>query len=145
MQEHSSLFKRAALGQVVFGIWYFGFFGVDPLQVNSVPLQITCLLFAGLLAVGSIPGMYLSRALDRVAERSARRITVVLALGLPVLALAVGARLAVDSLRIHGIEQDAISLAGLIFDVGIVVIEGVSLVVNLATLAARKQPRGQAR
>src|SRR3990172_2327726 len=143
MKDHMTLFQRAALGQVGFLVWCLAFFGVDPLQVNSLALQIVLLLGAAVLLVGSVPGMFISRALAAVGERGARRLIVVFALAIPLGVIVIGARLALDRYRIHAIEQDSISLWGLIFDLGMVLIQGVSLAVNLATLSSSRKPGPQ--
>lgn len=143
MRDHTTLVRRAALGQVGFLVWCLAFFGVDPLQVNPPAMQIVLLLGAVVLLVGSVPGMFISRALTAVGERGARRLIVVFALAIPLGVIVLGARLALDSYRIHAIEQDSMSLWGLIFDVGMVLIQGVCLAVNLATLSSSGKPGPQ--
>ena len=93
-------------------VWCLAFFGVDPLQVNPLALQIVLLLGAVVLLVRSVPGMFISRALAAVGERGARRLIVVFALAIPLGVIVIGARLALDSYRIHAIEQDSMSLWG---------------------------------
>jgi hypothetical protein len=87
--------------------------------------------------------MFIAKALAAVGERGARRLIVVFALAIPLGVIVIGARLALDSYRVHAIEQDSMSLWGLIFDVGMVLIQGVSLGVNLATLSRSGQPGPQ--
>jgi hypothetical protein len=140
MRDYSTLFQRAALGQVAFLVWCLAFFGVDPLQVNPLPIQIVLLVAAAVLLAGSLPGMFLATALARVGERGARRLIVLFAIALPLGLTLIGTGLVMDSYRIHAAEQDSSSLWRLIFDVAMVIIQGVSLGVNIATLSRSSNP-----
>jgi hypothetical protein len=143
MRDVSILFRRAALGQVGFLVWSVAFFGVDPLQVTVLPLQILLLLAAAFLLVGSFPGMIIAKALAEVGERGARRLIIVFATALPLGVMLLGAGLVLDSDHIHAVEQDPSSLWRLVLEAGMVIIQGVSLIVNLATLAMPRKPGPQ--
>lgn len=143
MRDHSTLFQRAALGQVLFLVWCLAYLGVDPLQINTVPAQIVLLLAAAVLLVASLPGMFLPRMLARLGERGAARLTILFALALPLGLMLVGGVLALDSYRIYAAEQDPASLWKLVFDGAIVLIQVVSLGVNLITLSSSAKPGSQ--
>jgi hypothetical protein len=116
---------------------------LDPLQINPLAVQILLLLAAAILLAGSFPGMPIFRALTSVSERGARRLTVVFAIALPLGVMMIGAGLVLDSFRIYAVEQDSSSLWRLVFDTGFLVIQGVSLAVNLATLFGSRKPGAQ--
>ena len=143
MRDHSTLFQRAALGQVLFLVWCLAYLGVDPLQINTVPAQIVLVLAAAVLLIGSLPGMFLARALASLGERGAARLTVVFAVALPLGLMLVGVLLALDSYRIYALEQDPVSLWRLVFDGAIVLTQAVSLGVNLVTLSSPAKPGSQ--
>lgn len=62
-------YRRAFLGVLVFGVWYFLFYGIDPAGVRSSLAQGIFLAAALLLLIGILPRSYLQCLADKFAAR----------------------------------------------------------------------------
>ena len=143
MKNISRLFQRALIGQTLFVLWYLIVYGIDPFKVSSLVVRVIYLILAIGVAIGLLPGMYLNSAIRKISDRVFQPIVSIFSIGLPLLLIIVAIQFTIGSLKIHEYEKDLISLSSIIFDVGMGVIQAVSLGVNIATLIsiikARKQ------
>jgi len=87
--------------------------------------------------------MYLHSVIRQISDIAFPPLVIIFSVSLPLLLTIVAIQLSIGSFKIHEYEKDLISLSSVIFDVGMGVIQAVSLGVNIATLIgilkARKQ------
>ena len=140
MIDYPKLVRRATLGQIAFLIWCLLFFGIDPLGLTSSPLRAIYVALAVVLLFGSLPGRFIWRGITAIGARGVRWMMVVFSVGMPLVAIAVGVGLAVDSYHIYQIEKDLPALWSLAFDAGFTTIQFLSLCINVVTLFTRRKP-----
>ena len=143
MKYTSRLCQRFFYGLLIFFLWYLIFYSVDPFKVCSLPQRVIYLILAIGIAIVLIPGMYLHSGIRQISDIAFPPLVIIFSISLPFLLTIVAIQLSIGSFKIHEYEQDLTSLLSIIFDVGMGVIQAVSLGVNIATLIgilkARKQ------
>lgn len=123
MKYTSRLFQRALIGQALFFLWFLIFYGIDLLEVCSLPERVIYLILAIGIAIGLLPGMYLRSAISKVSDMAFSPIVIIFSKGLPFLLTIVAIRFTIGSFRIHEYERDLSSLFRIVFDAGTGVIQ----------------------
>ena len=143
MKYTSRLCQRFLYGLIIFFLWYLIFYGVDPFKVCSLPQRVIYLILAIGIVIGLLPGMYLHSVIRQFSDMAFPPLVIIFSISFPFLLTIAAIRLSIGSFKIHEYERDLNSLLRIIFDVGMGVIQAVSLGVNIATLIgilkARKQ------
>ena len=143
MKYTSRLCQRFLYGLVLFFLWYLIIYGIDPFNVCSLPQRVIYLILAIGIVIGLLPGMYLRSAIRQISDIAFPPLVIIFSVSMPFLLTIVAIRLSIGSFRIHEYEKDLISLSSVIFDVGIGIIQAVSLGVNIATLIGISRARKQ--
>lgn len=143
MKYTSRLFQRALIGQSLFVLWFFIVYGIDLFGISPLFVRVSYLILALGIAIGLLPGMYLRSAIRKVSDVAFPPIVIIFSIGLPLLLVIIAVQFTIGSLKIHEYEKDLISLSSVIFDIGMGIIQAVSLGVNIATLIGISRARRQ--
>jgi hypothetical protein len=146
MEGYSRLYRRWVIGLIVAAVWYFSFYGIDPVGYNSNLVRGLNLVLAIALAVGVIPGLYIDSLLAKISLRAIPSLTIAFAVILPIIFLVLTLRsLYVTVYTWDMLHLTAVARYGLLFDGVMSLILLACLLVNLFTIARILLPSARRR
>ena len=137
--------RRVFLGVILFAIGQLVMDGIGVYGIRSPLLRATEVSLAVILVAGILPGSFLSRAVRWLGEQSSsisRARILLIAVGGPLLIIAVMAYFAYGDLATLRLIEDPVYQNRLLFGLGMAALQAVILALNLTELA-RTSPQGE--